>query len=69
MARTYQVWSYKAPYSDKPDGWSVQYFNTLQEAKEWASERVAEDQHIDVYEDGEWVNDHIEQRLVKTIAA
>lgn len=64
---TYQLWTYKTPYSDDPDGWSVQYFNTLREAKKEASETVAEEKKIEVYQDGNWVNDHIEQKLVRTL--
>lgn len=67
MARQYQVWFWKAPYSKNPNGWSSQYFNTLKEAKKEASETVAEEKTIEVYEDGCWVNDHIEQKLVKTL--
>lgn len=66
METTYEVWAYKAPYSDEPDGWSVQYFTEEDDAWKWASERVAEEVHVDVMVDVRWSNDHIVQEKVRS---
>ena len=67
MSKNYLVSCYKAPYSEAPTGWSLQYFTTLKDAREYAASTVAEEITIEVYKDGEWVNDHIEQIHLETI--
>lgn len=69
--KTYQVWAYKRfglfPGAN-PNGWDVQCFTTKRDAMGWAKDLQAEEVYVEVYRDGRWVNDAIEQVYIKRIA-
>jgi hypothetical protein len=65
--REYQVWCWKAPYSDEPNGWSVQYFTDSKEAQEYADRTVADEIHIEGYQDKAWHNDHIVKQALGSL--
>lgn len=60
--KTYQVWALNAPYSDNPQGWSVQHFTDVKDAYECAGATVADEITIEVWQDKGWVNDHVKQQ-------